>query len=492
MQLEELRTRVEWYEGRLHELEAAVEPPQQLEPTIPSYDSAASPSDTASPCALQPRPSFTAGTRPHAGAIRGDLLPGDDQSNLCDAHVQACTANSHPEPRDTDANACIEELAAQHTLKELLAPSDNEATPREQSARQNPDKGTHGKSAGAGRFDADSVDSPAQSCDNSCSTLSFEDGENTPQIIGAGHQADLHPASSKVHVPNQKHMLPQSARFSKRALRVEDQKVPEGPFTTDPHSPGSVPLGKSARATSARNRPAGAATSFGTATAAEMLPTEHTAATAAQGSDSHVDNRAGNCSTSSQRHACGAATSTAAAQTDTEAPSTGHASSRDNFAPLGFGLGPGLKSSLNSPPTLAQGGRHTDGICAVGGGAEGAAVLAGASESAPRAPLSSITNQNADSADGTAHLLPAATASASAAAEAPFPAVVDASAACARRRESARTAQSSALVRQTPTRAHGHHTRVSEEFQVSASVQVRTVQFFYIANSTLHLCLTPQ
>ena len=454
MQLEELRTRVDWYEGRLNDLECTQQP-QQPAGAVPVCHAAASPTDTISPCALQPPLSLTAGSHPHGGAEPAGHVLQHGLPSLYDAPG----IDSQPNAPDTDAHACVEEVETQQTLNDLLAPSDYETTPRDVSSQKPPGNATHAASAAAGRFDASSENSPGHSCDNS-STLSFEDGENTPQFnLGGGSQAKAYAPAGEVQ---EKLSVPRPACFSTRSLRVGKQKVPEGPFTTDPCSPGSLPLGKSVRATSSRGRRAVAPTSFGNASAA-------TATATAEGGDSHVGSRAAACSVSFQQHT---KTSDPASQKAAAAPSSRHESSRENCAPLGFGLGPAdeSKSMLSSPQTLVACSKHTDDRSAPTRRAgEEAAVLATACESAARAPLSSITNQNADAADSAAAPVPAATDSKSAAAEEPFPHAVDASAACNRRPGSSR-AQASAQI--APSCMHGVHASAAKDFDVSASVQV--------------------
>ena len=447
MQLEELRSRVEWYEGRLRDLESTKQPqpPQQLAATWQDGDAEPSSAGTPSPCALQPPPTLTVPANPHSDAIPSERLPQAGQSGVCDAQQPGAPAI------DRQASA---ELDTQQTLNDLLAASDSEATPRDASEREMPGGGTHAKSAAGGRFDADSATSPAQSCGHSCSTLSFEDGENTPQINSNAAQP----------------VLPQPAALSKRCLRIGEQNIPEGPFTTDPFSPGSLPLGKSARALSARSRRAAAPTSFGMAKATAAAPEAP-----AHSSDAHVaDSRAATFSASQQQRST---TSAAAAQTSEAGLSSRQASSRENCAPVGFGLGTRTKSTLSSPPVLGLGAQRNDDFRS-SRGAEEAAVLATASESAAesaRAPLSSITNQNADAADGGAKSEPAEASSAYNAAEEPFPEAVDASAACERRPDSSRVLQHHTSTRKGPSCMHGTHACPPRELEVSASVQVRII-----------------
>jgi hypothetical protein len=480
VQLDELRTKITWYEGRIQELEAAQQQlqPQQLRTAFPSSGSAASPSDTASPCALQPPHIRKDGSRPDNAAVSSShSTPQHRKSHSCDAQVPASPDPCHPTPRETDAHACADELEAQRALNDLLAPSDSEATPRAvASTDQSPRRDVHAQPSRGDCCELEASDSPARNCGNSCSTLSFEDGENIPDNNGAvRHQSDVHAARfcPSGLLGQRKKPLSASAQATNGAVQVRDAKLPNGPFSVDLHSPGSMPLGKSARAKIARERPSGAATSFGRGPTVGHAA--RTVVSATTGSDRQADRRAANCSAPSHRDTCdGASIPCTAAKTD-EQPSratTQHVPSCENFAPVSFGV----KRSLNSPPTLRQDGDLRDDT------AREACESETDANSAPREPLSSVTQHNADVLQSSAVVLPQMATSGGQYTQTPFPAAVDVSAGCSEQQHRSHGAHCSALVRKMPSYVPGIHARMAGEFQVSASVQVCTHLFHMVAD----------
>lgn len=194
----------------------------------------------------------------------------------------------------------------------------------------------------------------------------------------------------------------------------------------DPYSPGSVPLGKSARAASARACPAGSATSFGIGAVPPMRRSE-------------------------------------------QSSGLRYTSLPENSTPVGFGFGPGTKSSLDSPPNLGHDTIQSDRY--TGEELNGAAAVSKSTELVARAPLSSITNRKTDADASVVDVLPDARHTELDSCEEPFPRHADTSGAT-KPHGSTQPAHSNALVQTTPTTIQCTPAHATKEFQVSASVQV--------------------
>lgn len=176
LQLDELRSKVEWYEGRVRELETAQHPSSTMACTA----EATPPSDNESPCALLKPPATEPDSRWNVDAVTSG--PGGDHNMFVTQAQVASSVDGDLLSRGASAPNYAERdySDAQKTLNDLLVPSEGDTTPRGASARQNPERNVHSTSLDPSHPN----EAGSDRCRSACSTFSCDDEENTP--VGTG------------------------------------------------------------------------------------------------------------------------------------------------------------------------------------------------------------------------------------------------------------------------------------------------------------------